>query len=196
MRTPNGYLAKIAGIACATVAAGALAAPVTYTIDSAHTYPAFEADHMGGLSFWRGKFNSSSGTIVLDTEAQTGTVDITIDATSIDFGNDALNAHWQRPDFADTAQFPTATFTGKLVDFQDGAPTAIDGEFTLHGVTKPLRLTINQFKCMNHPQRGVPVCGADATGTFNRDEFGITLGKPLFNMAVTLRISVEALAAS
>jgi polyisoprenoid-binding protein YceI len=196
MRTLKHCLPTLLGIACGSLAASALAAPVTYNIDAAHTYPTFEADHMGGLSFWRGKFNSTSGTVTLDKEAGTGSVDITIDAKSIDFGNQALNDHWQRPDFFDTAQFPTATYTGRLVDFRNGMPTAVDGNLTMRGVTKPVRLTINTFKCMQHPQRGVEVCGADATGTFNRDEFGVSIGKPMFNMDVTLRISIEALAAS
>jgi polyisoprenoid-binding protein YceI len=192
----KSFIPTMLGIGCGAIAASAIAAPVTYNVDPNHTFPAFEADHMGGLSFWRGKFNSSSGTITLDKEASTGNVDVTIDTKSIDFGQQALNDHWQRPDFADTAQFPTAKYTGRLVDFRNGAPTAVDGQFTLHGVTKPLRLTINSFKCMQHPQRMVEVCGADATGTFNRDEFGISLGKPMFNMGVTLRIQVEALAAT
>ena len=196
MQPTKTILSTILGVACGAIAATALAAPVTYNIDPAHTYPAFEADHMGGLSLWRGKFNGTSGTITLDKEAGSGSVDITIDAKSVDFGNQALNDHWQRADFGDTAQFPTAKYVGRLVDFRNGAPTAVDGQFTLHGVTKPLRLTINSFKCMQHPQRGVEVCGADATGTFNRDEYGITLGQGMFNMAVTLRISVEALATS
>jgi polyisoprenoid-binding protein YceI len=189
-------LPKIVGIALGAVCASAIAAPVTYNIDSNHTFPSFEADHMGGLSLWRGKFKSTSGKITLDKEAGAGTVEVTIDTKSIDFGNQALNDHWQRPDFFDTAQHPTATYTGRLVDFRNGMPTAVDGQLTMHGVTKPVRLTINQFKCMQHPQRGVEVCGADATGTFNRDEFGVSLGKPMFNMAVTLRIQVEALAAA
>jgi len=196
MRTLKSCLPTMLGIACGTIAASAMAAPVTYNVDPAHTYPAFEADHLGGLSLWRGKFNSTAGTITLDKEAGTGSVDIKIDTKSIDFGNQALNDHWQRPDFFDTAQFPTAEYTGKLVDFRNGMPTAVDGNLTMHGVTKPVRLTINSFKCMPHPQRMVEVCGADATGTFNRDEFGVSLGKPMFNMAVTLRISIEALAAS
>jgi polyisoprenoid-binding protein YceI len=194
--TSKSCLRKLLGVVCGAVAATAVAAPVTYNVDPAHTYPAFEADHLGGLSLWRGKFNTSSGTITLDKEAGTGTVDITVDTRSINFGNQALNDHWQRPDFFDTAQYPTATYTGRLVDFRNGAPTAVDGTLTLHGMTKPLRLTINSFKCMQHPMRMVEVCGADATGTLNRDEFGVTLGAPLFNMAVTLRIQVEAFAAS
>jgi polyisoprenoid-binding protein YceI len=192
----KSFVPTLLGIGCGALAAGAIGAPVTYNVDPNHTSPAFEADHMGGLSLWRGKFNSTSGTITLDKEAGTGQVDITIDTKSVDFGQQALNDHWQRPDFGDTAQFPTAKYAGRLVDFRNGAPTAVDGQFTLHGVTKPLRLTINSFKCMQHPQRMVEVCGADATGTFNRDEFGISLGKPMFNMAVTLRIQVEAFIAS
>ena len=68
----------------------ASAAPVSYKIDPAHTFPSFEADHMG-ISVWRGKFNTNSGTVILDKAAQTGTVDITIDTASVDFGLDALN---------------------------------------------------------------------------------------------------------
>lgn len=196
MRTPKSLLPIIVGLAAGAIAATAIAAPKTYNIDPNHTFPSFEADHMGGLSLWRGKFNATSGTITLDREAGTGTVDVTIDAKSIDFGHQGLNDHWQRPDFGNTAEFPTARYTGRLVNFRNGAPTAVDGELTLHGATKPVRLTINAFKCMQHPQRGVEVCGADAVGTFNRDEFGITLGQGMFNMAVNLRIQVEALATS
>ncbi len=79
------------GFAFATGAA--IAAPVQYNIDPGHTYPSFEADHMGGLSTFRGKFNASSGTITLDKEAGAGSVDIKIDATSLDFGNEKLHAH-------------------------------------------------------------------------------------------------------
>ena len=69
-------------IAASVLAAGsALAEPATYTIDSAHTYPAFEADHMG-ISVWRGKMTKNSGTVVLDKAAGTGTVEITCTWTS------------------------------------------------------------------------------------------------------------------
>ena len=74
-------------------AAGVSAAPVTYEIDPAHTYPSFEADHQGGLSLWRGKFNSSTGKITLDKQANAGTVDVTVDMNSIDFGHQGLNDH-------------------------------------------------------------------------------------------------------
>ena len=69
----------------------AIAEPVTYIADPSHTFPAFEADHQGGLSLWRGKINSSSGVVVLDKEAKTGTVEIEMDINSIDFGLQAMN---------------------------------------------------------------------------------------------------------
>ncbi len=184
------------GFACGALAVGALAAPVTYEIDPNHTFPSFEADHMGGLSLWRGKINSTTGTITLDKEGQTGTVEVTMDMSTIDFGHQGLNDHAQTPDLFDVAQFPTATYTGRLVDFRNGAPTAIDGTLTMKGVSKPLRLTINSFKCQQHPMQRREVCGADASATFNRDEWNVDLGKDLgFDMAVNLRIQVEALVA-
>ncbi|MBW8811428.1 MAG: polyisoprenoid-binding protein, partial [Lysobacter sp.] len=156
-------------ISLVVFAGAAGAAPVTYKIDPSHTYPSFEADHMGGLSTWRGKFNKSQGTVTLDKKAGAGTVEVTVDTTSIDFGLDAMNEHANKAELFDTAKFPTATYKGKLAGFKDGAPSKVEGELTLHGVTKPLELKINKFKCMPHPMLKREVCGADASATFQRD---------------------------
>lgn len=196
MRKPNTLVPTLLGLACAGLGAAALAAPVTYNIDAAHTYPAFEADHMGGVSLWRGKINSSSGTVTLDKAASTGSVNITMDMKTIDFGHQGLNDHAQTPDLLDTAKFPTATYTGRLTNFVNGAPTTVEGNLTLHGVTKPVTLKINKFLCKEHPMAKREVCGADATAEINREDFGVPLGKQMgFSMGVTLRISVEAIAA-
>jgi len=181
-------------LAVASLAAGAaLAAPVTYQVDPAHTYPSFEADHFGGMSVWRGKFDSSSGTIVLDREAGTGTVDITVDTASIDFGHAKLNEHVKSPEMLDAQKYPTAIYKGTLSNFKNGAPTEVHGELTLHGVTKPVNLTINSFVCKVTPLSKKERCGADASGTLNRADFGVNYGdKYGFNMAVKLAIQVEA----
>ena len=176
------------------VAGSALATPVTYQIDPGHTYPSFEADHMGGLSVWRGKLDKTSGTVVLDKEKGTGTVDITVDTKSIDFGQEKLNEHAKSPDLFDVTQYPTATYKGTLVSFKNGAPTQVQGEFTLHGVTKPLTLTINQFLCKQNPMTKKEVCGADASATFNRKDYGMSFGEGYgFKMDVKLAIQVEAI---
>ena len=178
-------------------AVSALAAPVTYNIDSDHTYPSFEADHMGGLSNWRGKFKNTTGTIVLDKEAKTGTVDITLDTNSLDFGHDKMTDHAKKDEkMFDVAKFPTATYKGKISKWGAKGPEEVTGDLTLHGVTKPVTLKISQFLCKDHPMRKKEVCGADATGTFNRADFGITYGQPLFKPEVKLQIQVEALIAT
>ncbi len=171
------------------------AAPVAYNIDAEHTYPSFEADHMG-ISVWRGKFNKSNGKVMLDKEGKAGTVDIVIDPASIDFGHDKLNSWATGPEFLDTAKYPKATYKGKLAGFNKAGPTRVTGELTLHGVTRPVSLQIKSFKCMPHPMLKRDWCGADAYGTFQRDAFGLGAGKEWgFKMDVPLRIQVEAVRA-
>lgn len=182
----------LATLLLATVTASA----ATYNIDPSHTFPSFAADHMGGMSVWRGKFRTSSGVVHFDPAAGTGDVDITIDTGSIDFGFDKLSEHARGAEMFDVAKFPTATYKGKLVKFKKGKPTEVDGTLTLHGVSKPVRLKINSFKCMPNPMTKQPTCGADASATINRADFGIDYGQAYgFNMAVTLAIQVEAVQA-
>jgi polyisoprenoid-binding protein YceI len=184
------YLIPIVFIASAPT----VAAPTTYEIDPSHTYPSFEASHMS-VSIWRGKFNSSSGKVVLDKAKGAGTVEVVVDTASIDYGHDKMNEHARGADLFDVAKYPTATYKGKLEGFVDGAPTKVVGELTLHGVTKPLELKINSFKCIPHPMLKRELCGADASASFQRDAFGIDAGKDWgFSMDVTLRIQVEAVA--
>lgn len=173
----------------------ATAASQTYEIDPNHTYPSFEADHMG-VSVWRGKINKTSGKVTLDKAAGKGDVDLVIDLGSIDFGLDALNTWATGAEFFDVAKYPQATYKGTLVDFKDGVPSKVVGELTLHGVTKPVELKINSFKCVPHPMYKRELCGADAQATFDRSAFGLTAGKDYgFDMDVALRIQVEALQA-
>jgi polyisoprenoid-binding protein YceI len=182
-------LTTLAALAAAT----ASAAPVTYKVDSGHTFPSFEADHFGGMSVWRGKFNTTSGTIVLDTAAKAGTVDIAIDLASVNTGSAGLDKHLKSAEFFDVAKYPQATYKGKFTKFADGKPAEVSGELDLHGVKKPLTLTIDSFKCMPHPMKNKKeFCGANVTGKFNREDFGISYGKSLgFSMDVKLAIQVE-----
>ena len=184
-----------AGLALTALISVAGAAPMTYEIDSNHTYPMFEADHMGGLSKWRGKINSTSGTIVLDKDAGSGSVDLTMDMSSLDFGHQGMSDHAKSEDMFHVEMYPNATYTGELTGFRNGAPTRVEGELTMHGQTHPVALTINSFKCMQHPMQGREVCGADASAEIDRSQWGVDYGAPMFNMGVTLRISIEALVA-
>lgn len=174
--------------------ASANAATATYTLDPDHTHPSFEVDHFGGLSTWRGTFKKTSGKVTLDTAAKTGAVDVLIDTASIDLAHDKLNEHVSSPEMLDVAKYPTAEFKGQFRDFSAGAPKTVVGELTLHGVTKPVTLSINSFKCFDHPMLKKEVCGADASGTFNRADFGVNYGEQYgFKQDVLLRIQVEGI---
>jgi polyisoprenoid-binding protein YceI len=190
------------GMFCAFLTASSLAAasPTTYNIDPNHTHPTFEADHLNRLSVWRGLFKKTSGTIILDSAAHTGTLDVAVDIASVDFGNDKLNevaVNSTAPPIFEAQKYPIAYYKGTLGDFVNGAPTTVAGFLTLHGVTKPVALKINTFKCMaDQPLPKQQVCGADAFCVFNRADFGITVGQKYgFGMEVTLRIQVEAIRA-
>lgn len=198
MRLPTPTLALL----LAAVPAMAAATPLHFTLDPDHTYPSFEADHMG-LSIWRGKFDHSTGTATLDAAARTGTVDVTVDIASIDFGNPALDkvmlgakAPMCQSECGTffVEKYPTARYRGRLADFVDGAPTKAIGTLTMHGVTRPLTLAIDRFKCLpDFMLKPRLRCGADALGTFQRDAFGLDGGKSFgMDMKVTLRIQVEA----
>jgi len=183
----------IAAALAASISGTAFAAD-TYLLDPNHTYPSFASDHMGGLSVWRGKFTKSSGTVTLDRAAKTGTVDVTIDAASIDTGNKKLDEHLIGTDFFDATKYPTATYKGTQIKFDGDTPVEVIGTLTLHGVTKPVNLKIDSFKCMPHPMLKREVCGVEASTTFDRDEFGIDGGKKYgFKMATALRIQAEGI---
>jgi polyisoprenoid-binding protein YceI len=188
-------LSKLAlpAVLLAAYAGTALAKPVTFVCDPAHTHPSFEADHLGGLSVWRGVFTKSSCTIVLDQQRQTGTVVVTVDTSSVEFGLPKLDAEvGTGTHFLDSTQYPTATYKGRLTDFIGGKPTKVAGDFTLHGVTHPLTLTLDSFVCKQVMAQYR--CGADAKGNFDRDQYGVDMGKQFgFLMWVRLRIQVEAL---
>ena len=170
----------IAAALAASISGAAFAAD-TYQLDPNHTYPSFAADHFGGLSVWRGKFTKSSGTVTLDREAKTGTVDVTIDAASIDTGNKKLDEHLAGNEFFDVTKYPTATYKGTQIKFDGDKPVEVIGSLTLHGVTKPVNLKIDSFKCMPHPM-------------LDRDEFGIDMGKKYgFKMETALRIQAEGI---
>jgi polyisoprenoid-binding protein YceI len=178
-------------ILAATLAAPALAATETYTIDARHTFPSFEVSHLG-YSTQRGRFNKTTGKIILDRQAKTGSMEIVIDANSIDTGLEKLEEVMRSDEFFDAAKYPTLTFKSKSVKFNGDAPAVVDGEFTMLGVTKPVTLTINSFKCGVHPINKKELCGADASAVVKRSEYGMTKYVPGVSDDVKLQIQVEA----
>ena len=181
-----------AGALASCVSLSAFAAADTYQLDPTHTYPSFEADHFGGLSVWRGKFTKSSGTVTLDRTAKTGTVEVNVDPASIATGNGKLDDHLKSAEFFDVSKFPAATYKGTDIKFDGDKPSEVIGTLTMHGVTKPINLKVESFKCFVNPMMKKEVCGVEATTTFDRGDFGMDYGKAYgFSLKTVLHIQAE-----
>ena len=181
-----------AALALATLAVGsALAAPVSYTVDSSHTFPRFSYSHFG-FSTQLSSFGKTTGTVVFDAQAKTGSVDIVIDTTTVNTGFADFNGHIQGEDFLDTAKFPKATFKSTKVVFEGDKPTSIEGQLTIKGVTKPVTLTVTSFQAIPHPMMKVPAMGANAFVTIKRSEFNAGKYAPYVGDEVRIDIAIEA----
>ena len=181
---------SIATALAALAALSAQAAPVTYRLDRDHTFPRFTYDHLG-YSIQLGRFDRTTGTVVLDKEARTASVDVTIDVKSVNTGT-ALDEHLRGPDFFDTARFPTATFKSTRVVFEGDRPATIEGELTLKGVTRPVSLKVTSFKAAFHPMHRKDAVGAMASTTIRRSDFGVDKYVPLVSDEVHLEVAIEA----
>jgi polyisoprenoid-binding protein YceI len=177
----------------AALAGSAIAAPVTYGVDGSHTFPRFSYSHFG-YSTQLSSFRNTSGKVVFDAEAKTGSVDITIDMKSVNTGFEDFNGHIQGEDFLDTAKFPTATFKSTKVVFEGDKPKSIEGQLTIKGVTKPVTLTVTSFQAMPHPMIKKPALGANAFTTIKRSEFNAGKYAPYVGDEVRIDIAIEAIA--
>ncbi len=174
------------------------AAPDNYTIDPYHSYVHFEVDHFGGLSRMRGRFDKTAGKFTLDHAAKTGSLDVTVQTSSVNTGdNDKGNRprsrdeHLRTPDFFNVAEFPTMTFKSTKVVFKGDNPGSIEGNVTLLGVTKPVTLNVERWRCMPHPQSKRDMCGGNATGVIKRSDFGMKFGIPSVGDELALFIEIE-----
>ena len=183
----------LAAALAASLVAPVLAAPQTYVVDSSHTFPRFSYSHFG-YSTQLSSFKQTTGKVVFDAQAKTGSVDIAIDMKSVNTGFDDFNGHIQGEDFLDTAKFPTATFKSTRVVFDGDKPRSIDGVLTIKGVSKPVTLTVTSFQAMPHPMLKKPALGANAFTTIKRSEFNAGKFAPYVGDEVRIDIAIEAIA--
>ena len=190
---------KELAIAAVTLAVplGAFAAPESYTVDPNHTHPHWEVNHLG-VSNWRGQFEKTAGKFMLDRAAKTGSLDITVQTGSVMSGDHdkgsrprSLDEHLRSPDFFNVAEFPTMTYKSTGVKFAGDNPGSIEGNLTLLGVTKPLSLHVENWKCQAHPMNKKEMCGGNASGSFKRTDFGMKYGVPNVGDEVKLWIQIE-----
>lgn len=181
----------VLALALSGLAGSVYAAPETFNIDPGHTAPRFEYNHLG-LSNQVHRFDKTSGKIVLDRAAKNASVDVTIDAKSVNTGYPLFNEHIQDADYFNTAKYPTITFKSTGVKFDGDKPVSVDGNLTIKGVTKPVTLTVTSFKSMPHPMLKREVIGANAVTKIKRSDFGMGKGAPFVSDEVTLSIALEA----
>ena len=177
----------------------AFAAPESYTIDPYHTFPNFTVDHLG-VSTLYGRFDKTTGKVTIDRAAKTGSIDLSIDTASVTTGDmdktggrRPRDEHLRTADFFNVAEFPKATFKSNKILFSGDNPSGIEGELTLVGVTKPLTLTVERFKCLPASGNAKERCGGNATGKFKRTDFGMKFGVPNVGDEIALMVEFEAL---
>ncbi len=189
----RGLLRLAWSLAAATLSSAAPAAE-QFRIDPNHTFVYFAVVHTG-VSSVRGRFNVPKGSASLDAAKQEATVNVEIDARSLDTGVKQLDGILIGESFFDVGKFRTATFSGRAVRFAEGVPTEFDGNLTVKGVTRPVQLTAERFVCQQVTVLVVKhyVCGGDLTATLKRSDFGLSKYLSMVSDDVRITISVEAI---
>lgn len=164
----------------------------TYRVDPLHTTTTFSVSHLG-LSMQRGSFGKTTGTVVLDRAAKKGSIDVAIDAASVTSGSPSRETLLRGEDYFNAAQFPIITFKSDNLRFNGDTVVGADGELTIRGVTKPVTLSVADFKCAIHPATKRPACGAEVTASVKRSEFGMMKNQASTGDDVTIAIAIEAI---
>ncbi len=179
-------------VALALMTAVSAQAAESYKIDPFHTFPNFRINHLG-FSTMHGRFGKTEGMLTIDWAKNTGSVDITIDAASVDTGMKKRDDHLRSPDFINAAEFPEITYKSTKVTINKDKTAKVEGNLTIMGVSKPVALDVKSINCGDHPmQKGVYVCGFDAEGKFKRSDFGVTYALPAVGDEMMLSLEVEA----
>ena len=174
-----------------SVALPAFAAPETYVVEGNHTFPSFSYTHLG-FSTQQSRFDKTTGKITIDRAAKTGSLDVSIDAKSVNTGVEVFNGHLKGEDYFNVEKFPVITFKSSNFKFDGDKPATINGDLTIKGVTKPVTLAVTSFNCAPHPFTKKEVCGANASTRIKRSEFNAGKNAPAVSDEVTLNIAVEA----
>lgn len=175
-----------------------LNAQTKWAFDTMHTNIGFSIAHMG-ISFIEGEFKSFNGTVsATKDDFSDATVDFTIKTSSISTDVAMRDNHLRSPDFFDVAKYPEIKFKGKIGSRIVGNTYMLNGDLTMHGVTKPINLKITYLGQVDDANNKIHKAGFMVEGKLKRDEFGITsfsmllpTGAPMVGNEVKLNIGVE-----
>ncbi len=163
----------------------------TYELENTHGYITFSYDHLGFSTPHVG-FNSFDVELTanIDNPAESS-VNVTIDASSIDSRVDEFDKHLNGTEYFDTANHPEITFASTEMVATGDNTFDVTGNLTIKGVTKPVTLNATINKVGNHPMRNIPTIGLSASGTLSRSAWGLGKYAPVVGDEVTLFITVE-----
>jgi len=187
----------ILGAVVAAMPFAAAAQVESYTLDPIHSFVNFTVDHLGFTTLY-GRFDKSSGKATLDRAGRKGTVDVLVEAASVNTGDydkgsrtRSRDEHLRTTDFFNVAEFPRVAFKGNVKFSADGA-SEVEGQLTMLGVTKPVVLKMERWKCGPHPFSKKEMCGGNASGKIKRSDFGMKYAIPAVGDEVNLMIGFEA----
>ena len=186
-----------AGMLLAACPLAAQAQAENYKIDPIHSFPHFGIDHFGVSTIW-GRFDKMSGTFMIDRSAKKASVELAIETASVTTGDTDKGSrprtrddHLRQADIFNVAEFPRMTYKSTNVKFNGDAPSEIEGQLTMLGVTKPVTMKIDRWTCKDNPVSKRPMCGGNASGSFKRTDFGMKYGVPAIGDDVRLWVSIE-----
>src|SRR5690606_17523357 len=119
--------------------------------------------------------------------------EIVFDLNRVTTGVPEFDDHLRSADFFDVERHPTATFKATKISFEGDAPSVVEGTLTIKDVAKPVTLQVTSFNCGQHPMKKAPACGANASATIKRSDFGLTYALPAVRDEIGLEIEVEAI---
>lgn len=164
----------------------------TYKFDPNHTTVNWSANHFG-FSNPTGKFTEFEGALNLDEKnPQKSSLDVIIKIDSLNTGLSKFDKHLKSADFFNVDKFPTAKFVSTSIVLSNKTNAKVQGDLTLHGVTKPVTLNVKLNKIGKNPFTQVQTAGFSATTTIKRSEFGIEYGVPGIADEIKLVIEAEA----
>lgn len=182
-------LPTLAGVAL--LAVSACAGADTWQIDPAHTAAQFSVRHMG-ISTVRGAFTKVSGSVQYDAaDPSKSTIDVTIDAASVDTRVTMRDNDLRSPAFFDVAKFPTLTFKSRRVEPAGNGMLKVTGDLTIHGVTKEVMLEVEGPSEPMKDPRGNVHMGASATTKISRKDFGVNGAAMMVGDEISITIDVE-----
>lgn len=188
----GGFMKKcfVISLVSSTLVASAFAAD-SYMIDPESSTANFYIERLG-FSSQSGSFKKTRGKVTLDVPAKKGSVDFTIDTASIDMGSPAWTSHLSDEGLFNVRQYPTMHFKSDKLVFDGKKVVAAEGQFTMLGVTKPIRVTVNNFQCGVSSIDKRQVCSGNISANLKRSDFGLTKYIPAVSDEVSIGVPVDA----